>query len=233
MANEKREKKEKQKQKIDIIAMARKKRHIHLLNKLQKNKPLSGKELKELEKFESGPLSPGAVRTQEEVAKALHVSVRTVQYWARDGMPRTPEDYYDLTEVQAWRMMKSQLKGKTEPEREKYITEWYKNRAKLSNIAVKKADGELISVKDVKKGNNVRVLAVRRNFLAVPKHIAPALEGKTAREIEPLLREVLEDICNQFAEQGNINETKSQEKGQNNLESGREGIVEIPAKNHS
>ena len=217
-----------------LVELAKKKRQIHLLDKLQKGKPLSAPELKELEQFEGGPLPPGVVRTQEEVSKAFRVSVRTVRYWVQDGMPREPEGYYNLIEIMAWRAVKN-AKDKTPDEQTKI--KWdimaKEYRALLYKLEYQKALGELISRTEVKAGNNARVLAVRRNFLAIPKHIALSLEGKKAREIETLLTEVLEDICNQFGSQEDVSEVKSHETGQDNLESGRERIVESPAENNS
>lgn len=211
-----------------LVELAKKKRQIYLLSKLQKG-ALSPAEFKELEQLGGGPLSPGCVRTQEEVAKAFHVSVRTVRYWVQDGMPRELEGYYNLIEIMAWRAVKN-AKDKTPDEQAKI--KWdimaKEYRALLYKLEYQKSLGELISRAEVNAGNNARVLAVRRNFLAIPKHVAPSLEGKKAREIEALLMEVLEDICNQFAGGENINEDENQEGRQNNLEPGREGIVESP-----
>ena len=217
----------------NLIEIAQKKRMVFLLQKLHQ-RSLSPTEIKELKQLEGPSLPPGCVRTQEELSRAFCVSARTIRYWVQDGMPREPEGYYNLIEIMAWRAVKN-AKDKTPDEQTKI--KWdimaKEYRALLYKLEYQKALGELISRSEVKAGNNARVLAVRRNFLAIPKHIALSLEGKKAREIETLLTEVLEDICNQFGSQEDVSEVKSHETGQDNLESGRERIVESPAENNS
>ncbi|MEK7851170.1 MAG: hypothetical protein AAB275_04745, partial [Deltaproteobacteria bacterium] len=91
-----------------LVEVAKKKRQIHLLDKLQKGKPLSTAEIRELEQFEGGgALPPGVVRTQGEVASALRVDKRTIERWVSDGMPREPEGDYNLIDIPAWRMVKN------------------------------------------------------------------------------------------------------------------------------
>ena len=104
-----------------IIDAAWKKRELKLLQKL-KDGTLTSAEIKELEllgknnKPESpGPLSIGVVGSQKEVAEAFNVSVRTVEYWARDGMPSHPEGYH-LVKICEWRAARIAA-AKTEKEK--------------------------------------------------------------------------------------------------------------------
>ena len=84
--------------KQNLAEIARKKRHLYLIEKMQSRKPLTAQEIAELEQFEAEPLGPAIVKTMEEVAKVMDVAYRTVQRWKKDGMPTTKEGLYDLDE---------------------------------------------------------------------------------------------------------------------------------------
>ncbi|MCX5713037.1 MAG: hypothetical protein NTY47_08320 [Candidatus Omnitrophica bacterium] len=60
----------KQVQNLKIVEMAKKRRHIHLLEKMQRGKSdtpsLSKSEIKELERLAADPSSPGIVDSQEK-----------------------------------------------------------------------------------------------------------------------------------------------------------------------
>lgn len=184
----------------DILTMARKKRHIHLLEKIQKGKSLSSRELRELEKFEGTPLPPGVVKTQEEVAKAFHVSTRTVQYWIRDGIPRTKKGFYNLIEIQAWRKVKKQQrKSKKIIGKEEWDAKYRKYKAQLAEVELKKAYGQVVSRKEVEKGQVARILVVKRALLSLPKVIAPVIGGMEPREIQVYLTAKIKEIIDEFA----------------------------------
>ena len=91
-------------QKQGIIEIAKKKRHFHLIEKLQKGKSLTRQELAELKEYENGEIvPPGHVKTREEVGKALGVSSRSVYHWIKDGMPVTKDGYFDIAAIVKWR----------------------------------------------------------------------------------------------------------------------------------
>jgi len=92
---------EKEQNKLNIIEMAKKKRHIYLLEKLQKNQPLSRAEINELGPLEQGSIPLGYVATQEEVAEIFTVSARTVRRWVENGMPRDPQGY-NIKKISEW-----------------------------------------------------------------------------------------------------------------------------------
>lgn len=199
-----------QDKKPDILTMARKKRHIHLLNKLQREKSLSPGEIRELEQFEGSPLPPGCVRTQEEVAKALHVSVRSVQHWVRDGMPRGPEGYYDLIDIQTWRATKNRKdKNSDEEDKIKWEVRHREYRARLTELELKKAYGLVLNKEEVEAGRVARILTVKRALLLLGKTVAPVIVGMEPREIQAYIDERVKEIIRQFAGQEVISENKN------------------------
>jgi phosphopantetheinyl transferase (holo-ACP synthase) len=186
--------------KPNIVEIARKKRHLYLYEKLHSGTPLTPAELKELERLEAeSDLPNGVVDTKEKVAKALNVSVRTVYYWAKEGMPVTPEGHYDLLEIKAWRMTQQSYRDVRDTEKDKWDIEYRKNKALLSEIDLKKALGEVLPRDEVEKGRIERIMVVKRSFLALPTIMAPLLAMREPREIETLLYEAIAEIIDDFA----------------------------------
>lgn len=187
-----------------ILEMAKKKRYIYLLEKLRGGKPattLSKSELKELEKFAADPDSPGIVDSMVKVAKAFEVSDRTVRYWAKDGMPMTPDGKYDLTEIQAWHFLKKHPeKSGKETHSQKWEGEYREYKARLMRIEYERKLGNLIPKEEVEKQMVQRIIAVKRAFLSLPRALAPQLVGMEPREIESVLMGRIKEIIENFAQ---------------------------------
>ncbi|MBI5872708.1 MAG: hypothetical protein HZB36_00995 [Candidatus Omnitrophica bacterium] len=192
--------------------MAKKKRQIHLYEKIQKGKPLFRSEVKELENFEGPSPDPGIVDTQEQVARVFNVKLRTVGYWVKDGMPVRPDRKYSVKEISDWRLVKSHGPGNNQKsfgwgEKEKQEIYWKKYKAKTAEAEYKKLIGELIPRSEVERGRIDRIQTVKKALLALPKRMAPQLVGLEAREIEIVLKERMEEIIADFS--GHKNRRKS------------------------
>ena len=187
----------------NLLEIAKRKRQIYLIEKLQKGKPLSAAELKEIEELDAGTSLPlGCVRTQSDVAKALKVSVRTVQHWVRDGLPRTRDNFYNLIEVQAWRQARNE-KGLRRSELNEHKEEWdgkYREyRAKLQLLELEKAQGGLINRDEVETGWAARAYTLKQLLLALPNAVAPLCAHKDAREIQVIIRDKVYEVINEYA----------------------------------
>lgn len=187
------------KQQPNLIEMAKKRRHIYLLEKLQKGPTLSKSEILELSKYESDPNTPSVVDSQEKVAKLSGVSTRTVQNWVKDGMPVTSQGLYDLFEIRAWREIKKQKN------RKKHVTgiDWEQRyreyKARLAEIELKKALDEYVSAEIARKEIFANIIVVRQRFLSLPTQIAPQLVGLNERAISNLLKTRIKEVLNELA----------------------------------
>jgi phage terminase Nu1 subunit (DNA packaging protein) len=182
----------------DIIVVAKKKRHMHLLQKMQQGKALSQNELKELQYYEGPLLPPGIVRTQREVAKALKISNRTIESWVANGMPKTEEGDYDLIEIKAWRDSRNEKKP-TSSEKEKSDIEYRKLRNELIKIELKKRRGELIEKDKVIERWLERIKIFKKALLFIPRSCAPLVAGLEAREAEHILKNCVTDILKELS----------------------------------
>jgi phage terminase Nu1 subunit (DNA packaging protein) len=213
----------------NLAEIARKKRYLHLIEKLHSGTALSKQEIKELEDFETEPLGDTVVKTIEEVARIMDVNWRTVYRWKREGMPVTKDGYYDLDEIKRWYDGRS---GSIDEETEGKIyweTKLRKYKASLLELELKKVTGELLLRDEVEKGRIARIIAVKRAFLALPTRLAPVLAMKEPREIEVELYEAISEIIDEFA--GVINDHKK--TGQKNMDAGGTTGVEASGKDNS
>src|SRR3989339_751384 len=185
-----------QNKKQNLAEIARKKRHLYLIEKMQSRKPLTAQEIAELEQFEAEPLGPAVVKTMEEVAKVMDVAYRTVQRWKKDGMPTTKEGFYDLDEIKVWHEQRNLDQAE---DRAYWNTKILKHKATLLEMEVKKATSELMPREEVERGRIARIIAVKRSFLALPTRMAPVLAMKEPREIEAELYQAIIEIIEEFA----------------------------------
>ena len=189
--------------KPNILEVAKKKRHIHLLQKIQQGGTLSAGEIRELQKLEGVELPVGTVETQEQVAKAFKVALRTVQRWTREGMPKTSEGFYDIIEIQAWRIMKkTHGQATTDSDKEKWDTKFRQMKALLAEMEYKKRLGELMTREEVEEGRVRRILVVKRALLSLPNRLAPQVVNLDVRKAGEIIRIRVEEIINNFAEGG-------------------------------
>ena len=195
---------EQNKQNPKIIEMAKKRRHIHLLEKLQRGKSasptLNKSELKELEQFENDPNSPGIVDTLEKIAKIFGVSVRTVTYWKKDGMPVTSKGKYNLEDIHNWRKFKKQQKKISEKKTIPWDVRFREFKARTAELNFKRAIGELIP-RDIVEKEIIQVsLGIKRLLLALPQQVAPQLVGLDSRQICNLLTARITEAIKDIAE---------------------------------
>jgi len=187
------------KQKPNVLEIAQKKRHIHLLQKIQQGQTLSSGELRELQKLEGTELPAGVVETQGEVARALKVAIRTVQRWAKDGMPQTPEGFYDITGIQAWRLLKDNEVASSDTDKEKWDTKFRQMKALLAEMEYKKRLGELVTLGEVEEGRVQRILAVKKALLSLPRRVAPQVAGLDVRAAQGVLEKRIHEIIDNFS----------------------------------
>jgi len=218
---------EENKQKQNLAELARKKRYLHLIEKLHSGTPLSKPEIKELEEFEAEPLDHTVVKTMEEVGKIMDVTERTVQRWKREGMPITHEGFYDLDAVKAWHDGRGIIDGEETEGKAYWDEKIRKYKASLLELDLKKATAELVSREEVERGRIARIIAVKRSFLALPTRLAPVLAMREPREIETVLYEAIAEIVDEFAGERNVRTE------QNNMDGSGTEVVEASGEDNS
>lgn len=212
-------------QKRNVLDVARKKRHIHLLEKIQKNKTLSLREIEELEQYEKGErVTDGLAKTQDEVAAAFGVSPRAVKYWVQDGMPRCSNGEYDLMAIKNWRIERKQKLNEPDSEKSKEEARYRKFKADLIELEYKEKCGKLIAVDEVERGRVERILVIKTALLALPTRVVPKLYGRDMPDMEAILSEHIEEIIAEFSKDDHAEPDTSDSK--NGLVDGGEERLE-------
>ena len=190
----------------EVIEIAKKKRHLHLIAKLQEGKSLAKSELKELEIFEQGGVKTGCVENREKVAAAFGVSKRQVERWVKiENFPVMPDGTYNLLHIKQWH--ENRKKKKPVDISEESIEYWElqvkKATAQLKQTELARLKGQLISADEVEQGRVQRVISLKNSFLGLGRSLAALLEGLEPTEIQAHIDDRVTYILNEYAG-GNI-----------------------------
>lgn len=187
------------KKKFDVIEIAKKKRHAHLLEKLQKSS-LTAAELEELKRFERSDLPAGVVEFQEGVARTFGVTERTIRSWIQQGMPVREGGGYDLAEIYRWKLEKD---GESEVNpKHHWETRFRQYKALLAEIDYRKALGELVTKDEMEQGRVQRILIIKKALLGLPARLAPQVVNLEIKKAEEIIRIRIEEIISDFARGG-------------------------------
>ena len=186
----------------NIVELMKKRRHIHLVEKGAMGKSstpsLTRSEIKELESMESPP-SPILLNSQEQIAKLLGRTVRTVQRLIKEGMPVTPQGKYDPIEIRSWLLLREKKKTEKGRGKEFWEAKYREYKAKLAEITLKQQRGELIYRSSVERQFIMTSLALKNGFLGLANSLPPVLHGKEPTEIQVILKDRIGEVCNMFA----------------------------------
>jgi phage terminase Nu1 subunit (DNA packaging protein) len=193
------------KPKPNLVEMAKKRRHLHLVEKLSQGKSstptLSKSEIKELANLETQEGSPVRVDTHEKVARAFGVSVRTIYHWIKDGMPICRGGKYDLLEIRTWRLARSPKTGsRKNSAKENWETIFRKHKALLARIEFEERMGQLILRGVVEKELIALSMAVKTALLSLPKELAPQLEGLSVRQINDIMNRRIKEVIRRISD---------------------------------
>lgn len=140
---------------------------------------------------------PWIEKTQRAVAAHLGVSVRTVQYWIREGMPVRPDGKYDLEAISEWKIQR--MAENTKPKDPQDPEVRYRTaKAKTAEIQLAKLMGELLPREEVEAQWLNVLMALKKNMLALPKSLAPRLARLEAKEVQTILSQHVRRMIETF-----------------------------------
>jgi hypothetical protein len=151
----------------NIMELAKKKRHIYLLEKLRAG-TLSRSEISELKQYGYG-LNPGYVATQEDLAKVFEVEPRTVRRWSKVGLPQD-ENGFNILTVRAWR------ESRNKPKQDEEILELTSTQLKDERVF----------------GMRIGVMFLGDCLLSSTKTISRLCYGKDKETTEAILKQIIE-----------------------------------------
>lgn len=196
--------------------MAKKLRHVKIVEKLHKRQPPTQSEIKELAKYEEGELPTGVVESQEQVAKIFGVSHRTVERWFQDGAPVLRNGRYSIVDIRDWKIARTTKSGKKKKEGadgEDWEERYRRAKALREERKESLESGEVVLKSEVEAGLIQASVAVKRSLLTLPRVLAPILQGMEPREIEKTVRIKVEDIINMFSKEQIFSKKKESHAG--------------------
>jgi len=182
-----------------IVEVAKKKRHIYLLSKIQSGKNLTRAELKELKNFEHDKMPEGCVDSQVKVARLFAVSERTVNYWIREGMPVNNDGTYNIAAIQEWRYAWLNRKKKKDSKKIDWDEELKRRRALKVELEIRAMRKELIPRREAEREILREFGAIKQRLLGLPRIIAVRIRGLTTRGAEHMIRRLMEEVINDFS----------------------------------
>jgi phage terminase Nu1 subunit (DNA packaging protein) len=189
----------------NLIEIAKKKRYIALVEKLQRGS-LSSKELKELEEFEkSGQKPEGVIDGTVDLATLcvyLEKSPRMIRRYVQQGMPVLRDAAGEIARFRVseiFRWFYEKRGAKEDNSKDFWDKEYRKNRAKLSEIELKQKEGEVIPFEDHVSIVKNQIRGIKSGFLRLPKHVAPKLYQQDPKVICEILDQEIRYIIEQFA----------------------------------
>lgn len=197
----------------DVLVIARKRRHIYLLEKLQQGKSLKPSEIKELDELQKaknpeppagdseGGLPPGVVSTKQILSLAVGKSLRTIGYWIAEGMPVRQDGTYHIATIVEWYTLRNVKKidgrgAKTDTEN---ILDQV--RAEKGKIELEQLRGDLVNRRQVEDLQARKIMTLKSAMLTLPKRISIKLVGMDERQIFTELTQALTRMIRVFAGQ--------------------------------
>lgn len=170
------------------------------------------------------PAKPGVVARQRDVAEAFGVSTRTVEGWARRGMPTLEGGGYSIPEVARWKAERDErirqaralgvspdavgagavtapplAAGDDDPMPADLVKRNLWLDAQLKRERLKAARQKAIPVPHVQQMLRDRAAALRKELLALSRRLAPRCEGRSQTEIREQLDRAFERLLEGYA----------------------------------
>ena len=119
------------------------------------------------------------------VSKFYGVTVRTIQLWAKRGMPKLKHGLYDLKAVNEWWCENIYSGGSPESEAAREV--YWKWKAEEKRMDVERKKGALIPDKEIAPMWSARMREVCSGLDAFGSRINPKIEGKNFHEREKII----------------------------------------------
>ena len=130
--------------------------------------------------------------SRSEVAFLFNVNPSTVSKWVKQGFPRNTDGSFSLRECIQWALdrIESERPSEGNTEAQRWLTEFRKERAKITALERNQREGSLISKVEVERQFTARCYEFSRTLLLMPRRISHRLAAKSKkqlREVEAIL----------------------------------------------
>ena len=139
-----------------------------------------------------------------KIADIMHVSVKTIGVWERQGCPKEKRGWYDIAAVIKWRGREIGVQGGADGMAAKLEADTRLKLAKaaMAETELRQKNGELIPLSVVEERLGELFSEIRTSFLSIGDHIMaetytqyPELAPQARRMIDVYIREALKSIA--------------------------------------
>jgi hypothetical protein len=196
---------------VDTVAVARKQRHLHLLTKVKGNRPLSRKEIKELDELERAAknkkggrraghrLADGEVIVgQIEAAAFAGVAERTIRKWEKAGLwdgGGGRRKVYLKSQLLQFKEHEAHRPSKDRDRLLRAEADFKQARAKLAEVELKIKTGELLEREAVERGRVERIELVRQGLEILKRRVLTGLPRQARPKAKETINGAIERLC--------------------------------------
>ena len=140
-----------------------------------------------------------------KIAEIMHVSVKTIGVWERQGCPKEKRGWYDIAAVIKWRGREIGVQGGADGLSAKLEadTKLKQAKAKMAELELQQKSGELVPLALVEQVVGEKFADIRTSMLSIGDLILaemysqyPELAQQSRRVIDGHIRKALEEIAN-------------------------------------
>lgn len=202
----------------DPVEIAKKTRHLTLLQKVKGGRTLTASEIEELGRYEKKSDKPKKDTHQfkdgeifETIAAASEYTgktERTIRRWVADGMARTENGGYIKAVLDQWNRDNSGGGSGSlfehKQRKDAADAEYREIKSKLAQIELAIAEGKYLPREEVERGRIERIDTVKRILLSLRMKLPPMLVHKGLADMKNIIGEEVERCIRIFAGQEDL-----------------------------
>jgi hypothetical protein len=124
--------------------------------------------------------------SRKDVSTAIGMTVRSINRFVDDGMPRNADGTYCLQKYVQWLLDRAaDQNGKAEPSR--WLEEWRKHRAAITKIELKRMEGSIILKTDVENMFTQRAFEFSRRLKILSRRVGQEVAGKCEKKYQDVV----------------------------------------------
>ena len=197
---------------MDTVAIAKKQRHVYLLNKIRNGgKGLSARELDELKEYESAAAEQtqnskpetqnSAITSQTAAADYCGVSARTMRNWEKEHSVKDSRGNYILATLDQLRINQTGDGGSSSIKKRLLVAdaEHKELRSELVKIEIDSRTGKLIPIEEIDRQRVSRIIEVRRVLMSLVRKLPAKLQNLNVHRMQEVCRDEIYRCLDIFA----------------------------------
>ena len=122
---------------------------------------------------------------QKEIALGVGVTVKSIQRWTSDGMPRNEDDSYSLPRVGEWLVDRAKDEvSSTDTDSDRWLGQYRKERALIARMEREQLEKKLGPIDVFEREFTERAYELTRRLMLLSRRISHKVAGKSKRALK-------------------------------------------------